>query len=306
MVGLALPLGGACGSVLGTNDGGGGTAGGTSGHGGAAGGKSGSGGTGGTGGVSCGDLATQYADALPAAQSCDVNASGECQQLVSFSLSPCFVNCMTYANDPIGPERDQGELGAGGLQQCCCSLSRHRVPPTDQRHVSGRRWWQRHLLLEQWRWWRLRRARWLSRRSWRRLRRRRRWGRRCGRLGRQRRCRRWSRGHWWPRRKRRRGKCWRWRSHGNPVPIDSSAQWVCLRRAGLLLRGLCRARSHDRPLSPRRNIRGPDNSMHSSSLLPWRRRRPELPCGNDLHTGRGRRGIGQMCVEHLRNRPDRM
>jgi len=50
--------------------------------------------------VSCGDLATQYANALPAAQSCDTNASGECQQSVSSSLSPCFLNCMTYVNDP--------------------------------------------------------------------------------------------------------------------------------------------------------------------------------------------------------------
>ena len=98
LVGLALPLGGACGSVLTTNDGGGGSGGGTGGHGGAAGGGN-SGGSGGTGGVSCGDLATQYTDALPAAQSCDVKASGECQQLVSSSLSPCFVTCMTYVND---------------------------------------------------------------------------------------------------------------------------------------------------------------------------------------------------------------
>jgi hypothetical protein len=100
LAGLTLGLGGACGSVSGINDGGGGNAGGTTGHGGAAGGKGGNGGAGGTGGVSCGDLATQYAAALPAAQSCDLNASGECQQLVSSSLSPCFLNCMTYVNDP--------------------------------------------------------------------------------------------------------------------------------------------------------------------------------------------------------------
>jgi hypothetical protein len=100
LVGVALGLGNGCGSVSGINDGGGGTAGGTSGHGGAAGGKGGNGGAGGTGGVSCGDLATQYADAVPAAQSCDLNASRQCQQLVSSSLSPCFLNCMTYVNDP--------------------------------------------------------------------------------------------------------------------------------------------------------------------------------------------------------------
>jgi hypothetical protein len=49
--------------------------------------------------VSCGDLATQYADALPAAQQCDANLGGQCQKLASSSLSPCFVNCMTYVND---------------------------------------------------------------------------------------------------------------------------------------------------------------------------------------------------------------
>jgi hypothetical protein len=50
--------------------------------------------------VSCADLENQYGDALPAAKTCDVNASGQCQQLVSSSLSPCLVNCMTYVNDP--------------------------------------------------------------------------------------------------------------------------------------------------------------------------------------------------------------
>jgi hypothetical protein len=68
-----------------------------------------SGGTGGTshydggqpvdGGVSCTDFQNAYAAALPAARSCDVAAVGQCQQSVSSSLSPCFVNCMTYVND---------------------------------------------------------------------------------------------------------------------------------------------------------------------------------------------------------------
>src|SRR5450631_3383932 len=118
LVGLALPLGGACGSVLGTNDGGGGTAGSTSGRGGAGGGKGGNGGAGGTGGVSCSDLATQYTDALPAAQSCDLNAGGECQQLVSSSLSPCFVNCLTYVNDPSA----LNAIKASWVQAGCDSL----------------------------------------------------------------------------------------------------------------------------------------------------------------------------------------
>jgi hypothetical protein len=118
LLGLALGVSVGCGSVTSTNDGGGtggsatgeGGTGGTGGHGGATGSGGGSGGHagrsggkgggGGAGGASCDALATQYADALPAAQSCDLKTSGECQQLVSSSLSPCFLNCTTYVNDP--------------------------------------------------------------------------------------------------------------------------------------------------------------------------------------------------------------
>ena len=49
--------------------------------------------------MSCADLVTQYAAALPAARSCDVNASGQCQQLASESLSPCFLGCKMRVND---------------------------------------------------------------------------------------------------------------------------------------------------------------------------------------------------------------
>jgi hypothetical protein len=66
----------------------------------------GAGGTGGTqqtdGGVSCAALQNQYAAALPAALSCSVSASGQCQQLVSqnLALSPCHIGCdMVYVND---------------------------------------------------------------------------------------------------------------------------------------------------------------------------------------------------------------
>jgi hypothetical protein len=52
-------------------------------------------------GVTCADLESRYAEALPAARSCDVNATGQCQQLVSSSLSPCFVNCTTYVNNAL-------------------------------------------------------------------------------------------------------------------------------------------------------------------------------------------------------------
>jgi hypothetical protein len=106
---LLAGLAGACGSVLGNPDAGGtgGSGPGTGGHGGVSGtGGSGTGGsaTGGAGGAgggpSCGDLAAAYAAALPAAQSCDVSATGQCLQLVSGSLSPCAVNCyLTFVND---------------------------------------------------------------------------------------------------------------------------------------------------------------------------------------------------------------
>lgn len=94
---LGLALGG-CGSVLAPSDGGGGSGGGgAAGHGG--GGNGGSGGQRTDSGVSCTDLQGEYAAAMSAAQSCEVNASGQCQQLASTSLSPCSVNCTTYVND---------------------------------------------------------------------------------------------------------------------------------------------------------------------------------------------------------------
>ncbi len=100
---LALALGNACGSVLSSNDnhdGGGAGTGGKGGHAGAPGGAGGGSGAGGTGLDTCGVLEAQYLDALAAAQACDTDATGQCLQLVSSSLSsPCFVNCMTYVND---------------------------------------------------------------------------------------------------------------------------------------------------------------------------------------------------------------
>jgi hypothetical protein len=52
--------------------------------------------------VSCTDLDNQYAAALPAAKSCAVGVSGQCQQLVSdaLAISPCQIGCdMIYVND---------------------------------------------------------------------------------------------------------------------------------------------------------------------------------------------------------------
>ena len=98
--------GGAAGSAAGGSLGGGGGVSGTGGgaggnHGGAGGGSGGAGGQAMDGGVSCADLENQYQAALPEARSCDANAIGQCQQLVSSSLSPCFANCMTYVNSAL-------------------------------------------------------------------------------------------------------------------------------------------------------------------------------------------------------------
>jgi len=163
LVGLALSLGSGCGSVSSTTDGGGEPREAPPDVGGPRG-KGRRGGLGGTGGVSCGDLATQYANALPAAQSCDLNASRAMptvRQLLAISL---FLELHDLRERSDGSERYQGELGTGGLQQCRSSVSRDRLPATDQQHVPRRRWWRRHLLLEQrWRrrpgraWWRRRR-----------------------------------------------------------------------------------------------------------------------------------------------------
>jgi hypothetical protein len=71
---------------------------GTAGHGGA--GATGTAGhAGGDGGVSCSDLSSQYQTALATARSCMLNTSGQCTQMVSGDLSPCFSNCQIFVND---------------------------------------------------------------------------------------------------------------------------------------------------------------------------------------------------------------
>jgi hypothetical protein len=62
-------------------------------------GGAGAGGHQGDGGQSCTELQTEYANAFPAARSCDVKANAQCAHLASMTLSPCFSNCMTYVND---------------------------------------------------------------------------------------------------------------------------------------------------------------------------------------------------------------
>jgi len=47
---------------------------------------------------SCSELVTQYANTVVGAQACDVDGTGQCQQLVAATLSTCPA-CMTYVND---------------------------------------------------------------------------------------------------------------------------------------------------------------------------------------------------------------
>ena len=69
---------------------------------GAAGSGGGAAGSGGSGGANCTDLQTEYAAALPAAESCTVGASGQCQQRVGQFLPPflCNTGCSDlFVND---------------------------------------------------------------------------------------------------------------------------------------------------------------------------------------------------------------
>ncbi|HEY4394173.1 MAG TPA: Kazal-type serine protease inhibitor family protein [Polyangia bacterium] len=77
-------------------------------------GSSGVGGAG--GGPSCGDLVRAYADAVPIAEQCDVDAQGGCRQAVAPSLSPCAYSCSTtYVNDAT----TLNLIKAAWLQQQC-------------------------------------------------------------------------------------------------------------------------------------------------------------------------------------------
>jgi hypothetical protein len=83
------------------------------------GGQGGGGGGGGTGGASCGDLANQYAAALTKAEQCDAATNGQCQQLVSASLSPCNTGCTMYVNDAS----TLNAIQASWLQQGCNNVA---------------------------------------------------------------------------------------------------------------------------------------------------------------------------------------
>jgi hypothetical protein len=119
--GVSGGSGGTAGSALGGSLGGsGGSSTASGGAGGIRGGSGGSSGDGGQqidAGLSCGELATRYADALPAARSCNVNATAQCQQLVSAALSPCG-GCSIYVNDAL----TLNDIKARWIQAGCNSV----------------------------------------------------------------------------------------------------------------------------------------------------------------------------------------
>jgi hypothetical protein len=84
-------------------------------------------GAGGAGGAaSCDDLAAQYMTALTAAQACTVGAAGQCTMQASTSLSPCFLNCMTYVQDATTLTDLKGRWMAAGCDakpQVCPAIA---------------------------------------------------------------------------------------------------------------------------------------------------------------------------------------
>ena len=89
-------------------------------------GNAGHGGGGAGGAASCDDLASQYQAALVTASACTVGAAGQCAVKVSSSLSPCFVNCMTYVQDGAGLDDLKGRwmtAGCATKPQVCPAIA---------------------------------------------------------------------------------------------------------------------------------------------------------------------------------------
>jgi predicted small lipoprotein YifL len=75
------------------------------------------GGAGTGGGASCADLEAQYTSAFAAASACTVGVAGQCAQLASSTLSPCFVDCMTYVQNPTALDALKSRWTAAGCGQ---------------------------------------------------------------------------------------------------------------------------------------------------------------------------------------------
>ena len=72
----------------------------------------------------CAVLVTQYAQTIASAQSCDLNGSGQCQQMVDETLSAC-PSCQTYVNDAGGPNMIKMDWMLIG----CASAATSSCPP---------------------------------------------------------------------------------------------------------------------------------------------------------------------------------
>ena len=104
---------------------------GTGGQGGAGGGPAGNGGS---GGASCTDLETEYAAALPAAGSCTVGASGQCQQRVGQFLPPyeCNTGCSDlFVNDASTLDPIISEWEQSGCARPVCPEIACGPPPSE-------------------------------------------------------------------------------------------------------------------------------------------------------------------------------
>ncbi|HLK88322.1 MAG TPA: hypothetical protein VKZ18_00430 [Polyangia bacterium] len=109
---LAAAIGGCDQSLTHNMTGTGGTGTGTGGSGGTGGDIVGAGGSGGSVSAVCNTLTAEYESAFSAAETCQVGASGQCQQLYNGSLSGC--HCGTYVNDSSALDAIQSAWLAAG------------------------------------------------------------------------------------------------------------------------------------------------------------------------------------------------
>jgi hypothetical protein len=104
---------------------------GAGGQGGAGGGAAGSGGA---GGATCTALEAEYAAALPAAKTCTVSASGQCQQRIGYALPPeiCDTGCSDlYVNDSSALRSIISTWQQSGCPRPVCSNIACGPPPSE-------------------------------------------------------------------------------------------------------------------------------------------------------------------------------
>lgn len=80
----------------------------------------------------CSVLVTQYANTIADAQTCDVNGTGQCQQMVDETLSAC-PSCQTYVNDAGGANMIKMDWMLIG----CASAAPSSCPPLNCPQQTG-------------------------------------------------------------------------------------------------------------------------------------------------------------------------